>query len=130
MRQVPPSLTIALSLPRPPPLVFAVVLLQGLCSVMGADGTCWVRMQPVMKCFTRAISIKSGMCKGTFQTSLCAPSSQDVEEALFALGLPFFYANTLAQAARVRTPTRKHMRTRTTLVCTRRRAHMHTLPHI
>ena len=46
----------------------------GLCAVLAADGSCWVRMKPLMKCFTRAMNIKSGKCKGVYETR-CVPVS-------------------------------------------------------
>ena len=38
-----------------------------------------------MKCFEGAISVKSGLCKGTYKTRLCAESEKEVQDQMLAI---------------------------------------------
>ena len=38
-----------------------------------------------MKCFEGAISVKSGLCKGTYETRLCAESEKEVQDQMLAI---------------------------------------------
>jgi len=58
-----------------------------LCSVRGADGTCWQRMTPAMKCYRSTQVISSGLCQGIYMTGYCSDSQQKVDDAIYDIAL-------------------------------------------
>ncbi len=69
-----------------------------LCAVQGKDGSCWRRMTPLLKCYTRSFSVKSGLCTGTWETSLCAESEEEVDLHLSRIGDAMTDLNTKSDA--------------------------------
>jgi len=90
-----------------------------LCAVQAKDGSCWRRMTPLMKCYTRSFSVKSGLCTGTWETSLCAESEEEVDLHLNRIGNAMTDLNTKSDGT-VRvcnvTTTRENERCRMPLV--------------
>jgi hypothetical protein len=56
-----------------------------LCAVRGADGSCWLRAQPALKCFKVAHRIQSGVCQGLYMGGYCAKDLVSVNDAVAKL---------------------------------------------
>jgi len=57
-----------------------------LCSARAADGTCWHRMEPALKCYRSSVVVKSGICQGNYESRFCGKSQEEVDLITDGLG--------------------------------------------
>mmetsp|Transcript_55356 Transcript_55356/g.129548 ORF Transcript_55356/g.129548 Transcript_55356/m.129548 type:complete len:322 (-) Transcript_55356:13-978(-) len=57
-----------------------------LCAARAADGTCWQRMEPALRCYRSTVVVKSGVCQGNYETRLCARSQDEIDLITDGLG--------------------------------------------
>jgi len=55
------------------------------CSIRAADGSCWRRMTPAMRCYRSNMVIKWGICQGVYETKLCGTTQDEVDGAMEAI---------------------------------------------
>lgn len=96
-----------------------------LCSVRGNDGTCWLRMKQTKRCFKSTMQIKSGVCEGSYETSLCATNQEEVDIALNNLATAVTELHPMAEGTCNVTYTRENDRCRLPLAVQKERAFYH-----